>query len=376
MEQEFLIKNIIDKSYNKLFLIADIHLGVRNNSLEWIDNIKNYFYNFLSPTLKNNISTNDNPCLIVLGDVFDNRQTMDINVMNIAFDLFIDISKILNIIILTGNHDIYKKINNDINSLRFLKTINNITVIEKPTILRLNNDLMKKPLNIGIIPWLGYHKIESSYISENDIDYAMMHTDITGLTFDNGRVIYSGVTTNLFKGKKIFSGHIHKRQESKRIIYVGSPYQLRRSDIGNDKGIYEFDVINETLKFHKNDYSPKFLRIKLEDILDYNLDKVQNIFNNNYIYIIISNKYVKQFNTSKLLNVLQNCNYKKIEFVVDKNDDQQVNINENIIITDNLSEQLISEIKGLDISDKNKDLLIKLNEYYLNNAKLELNNEN
>lgn len=376
MEQEFLIKNIIDKSYNKLFLIADIHLGVRNNSLEWIDNIKNYFYNFLTPTLKNNISTNDNPCLIVLGDVFDNRQTMDINVMNIAFDLFIDISKILNIIILTGNHDIYKKINNDINSLRFLKTINNITVIEKPTILRLNNDLMKKPLNIGIIPWLGYHKVESSYISENDIDYAMMHTDITGLTFDNGRVIYSGVTTNLFKGKKIFSGHIHKRQESKRIIYVGSPYQLRRSDIGNDKGIYEFDVINETLKFHKNDYSPKFLRIKLEDILDYNLDKVQNIFNNNYIYIIISNKYVKQFNTSKLLNVLQNCNYKKIEFVVDKNDDQQLNINENIVITDNLSEQLISEIKGLDISDKNKDLLIKLNEYYLNNAKLELNNEN
>lgn len=376
MEQEFLIKNIIDKSYNKLFLIADIHLGVRNNSLEWIDNIKNYFYNFLTPTLKNNISTNDNPCLIVLGDVFDNRQTMDINVMNIAFDLFIDISKILNIIILTGNHDIYKKINNDINSLRFLKTINNITVIEKPTILRLNNDLMKKPLNIGIIPWLGYHKVESSYISENDIDYAMMHTDITGLTFDNGRVIYSGVTTNLFKGKKIFSGHIHKRQESKRIIYVGSPYQLRRSDIGNDKGIYEFDVINETLKFHKNDYSPKFLRIKLEDILDYNLDKVQNIFNNNYIYIIISNKYVKQFNTSKLLNVLQNCNYKKIEFVVDKNDDQKLNINENIVITDNLSEQLISEIKGLDISDKNKDLLIKLNEYYLNNAKLELNNEN
>lgn len=376
MAQEFLIKDIIDKSYNKLFLIADIHLGVRNNSLEWIDNIKNYFYNFLVPTLKNNISINDNPCLIVLGDVFDNRQTMDINVMNIAFDLFIDISKILNIIILTGNHDIYKKINNDINSLRFLKTINNITVIEKPTILRLNNDLMKKPLNIGIIPWLGYHKVESSYISENDIDYAMMHTDITGLTFDNGRIIYSGVTTNLFKGKKIFSGHIHKRQESKRIIYVGSPYQLRRSDIGNDKGIYEFDVINETLKFHKNDYSPKFLRIKLEDILDYTLDKVQNIFNNNYIYIIISNKYVKQFNTSKLLNVLQNCNYKKIEFVVDKNDDQQLNINENIVITDNLSEQLISEIKGLDISDKNKDLLIKLNEYYLNNAKLELNNEN
>lgn len=375
MNQQYIIKNIIHSYYNKLFLIADVHLGVRNNSLEWLNNIENYFKNFLIPTIKSNIDYNtDAPCLIILGDVFDNRQTMDIQIMNIALDLFEELSKIIPILILSGNHDIYKKINNDVNSLRILKSINNISVIEKPSILHLEHDLLKNPVNIGIIPWLGYHEIESSYLSNNELDYALMHTDIRGLSFDNGRTIYAGVDTKQFKGKKIFSGHIHKRQESNNIIYVGSPYQLRRSDIGNSKGIYEINLIDDTIKFYENTYSPKFLKIKIEDILELTIDKVEEIFQNNYTDIIIPIKYINRFNVAKLLDSIQNCKYKKIELIVDKSEQIITDDSSIVSIKDSSIETYLSkEINKLDLPENNKKILNQLSEYYIKQAKTEFN---
>lgn len=368
--EQYIIKNIINHSYNKLFLIADIHLGVRNNSLEWINNIENYFNNFLIPTIQSKIdSKNDKPCLVILGDVFDNRQTMDIQIMNTAIDLFIELSNIIPVIILSGNHDIYKRINNDVNSLRILKSINNITVIEKPTILHLNDKF-----NIGVIPWLGYHEIEASYLSNNNIDFALMHTDIRGLTFDNGRIIYSGVDTKQFKGRKIFSGHIHKRQESDNIIYIGSPYQLRRSDIGNSKGIYELDLNNNKINFYENNYSPKFLKIRIEDILELTIDRVEEIFRNNYTDIIIPSKYINKFNVAKLLDSIQNCKYKKIELIVDKSSEiDNKEIDSSVINENDIGTQLSKEINELDLPDNNKKILNQLSEYYIKQGKIELN---
>ena len=45
--------------FNNIFLISDTHLGVRSNSLEWLLNIKNFFYEFYIPFLKKNMHEGD-----------------------------------------------------------------------------------------------------------------------------------------------------------------------------------------------------------------------------------------------------------------------------------------------------------------------------
>ncbi|MCK9446225.1 hypothetical protein M0Q50_04970 [bacterium] len=46
-------------NFNKIFLLSDTHLGVRTNSLEWIDNINQFFKNFYIPYLKENKKDGD-----------------------------------------------------------------------------------------------------------------------------------------------------------------------------------------------------------------------------------------------------------------------------------------------------------------------------
>jgi hypothetical protein len=45
--------------FNRIFLLSDVHFGVRNNSIEWLENQLDFFYNFYIPYLKNNVQKND-----------------------------------------------------------------------------------------------------------------------------------------------------------------------------------------------------------------------------------------------------------------------------------------------------------------------------
>ena len=45
--------------FNRIFLLSDTHFGVRNNSIEWLENQLDFFYNFYIPFLKNNVQKND-----------------------------------------------------------------------------------------------------------------------------------------------------------------------------------------------------------------------------------------------------------------------------------------------------------------------------
>lgn len=315
--------------YNRIFLLSDLHFGVRANSLEWLTNHKNFFYNFYIPYLKRNYQEGD--ILFILGDWFDNRQLLDIYVMNTSIDIVLELSEILPVYFLTGNHDIYKKYDTDVNSIIAFKYIPNVTIYEKPVIL--TNGKSK----ILIIPWVGSREDEENYVRANKFDYIFMHSDISGFKYDNGREINTGgVDFFKFKGiKRIFSGHIHKRQEKEHIIYIGSPYHTKRSDIGNTKAVYLFNPQKNVLEVNENDFSPIFQRILLENILELSLSDTIKILNNNYTDIIVPDKYVHLFNLTKFIDILKGCNYKKIETSSEKR---------------KFDEEL-SDLEGIDIKD-------------------------
>jgi DNA repair exonuclease SbcCD nuclease subunit len=297
-------------NYNKIFPLSDLHFGVRSNSLEWVQNQQDFFYNFYIPFLKENVKEKD--ILVFLGDVFDSRQLLDIFVMNIVIDIIIEISKILPIYIMAGNHDIYKKYDTNINSLKIFNAIKNIKIYEKPIIIT------NKKTSILILPWIGNKEKEENYIKSNNTNYVFAHSDFTGFKYDNGKEINKGINLNISNAKRIISGHIHKRQETENFIYLGSPYHTKRSDIGNIKGIYVFNPNTNKLFFKENNYSPRFQKIHLDSILELTKNDISKILENNYTDIIVPNKWIHIFNLTKFIDILSDCKYKKIETVGEK----------------------------------------------------------
>lgn len=302
----------INIPYKRIFFLSDLHFGVRANSIEWIENQTNFFYQFYIPYLKENYKPGD--ILFILGDWFDNRQLLDINVMNKSIDLIFDLADILPVYFMTGNHDIYKKNDTDVNSLAAFRFIPNVTIFEDPFIM--TNGKTK----ILVLPWIGNGEKEEMYAKANKTDYIFAHTDIAGFKYDNGFQIKKGARLQKLPGvKRLYSGHIHKRQEHKGSVYIGSPYSTKRSDIGNKKGVYMIDTETDEQQFVLNPVSPIFQRIDLDELMEMTLEKAYKILENNYTDIIVPDKYIQLFNLTKFIDLLSGCAYKKIETRGEKN---------------------------------------------------------
>lgn len=315
--------------FENIFLLSDLHFGVRANALEWLQNHQKYFRDFYIPYLKKNVKPGD--ILFILGDWFDNRQLLDIYVMNTSINIVLDLAEILPVHFITGNHDIYKKYDTDVNSISAFKYIPNVFIYEKPFIA--NNGISK----ILVLPWIGDQELEEDYVKNNPHDYVFAHTNIAGFKYDNNRHIHKGARFTDIKGiKKLFSGHIHKRQEFQQFIYIGSPYHTKRSDISNQKGVYVFNPDQNKHVFTPNPFSPIFQRIPLDTILELTLKDAIKVFQNNYSDIIVPDKWIHLFNLTKFIDLLEDCDYKKIETV-----------GERIKLEDELSEMG----EGLDIKD-------------------------
>lgn len=352
------------KQFNKFILISDIHLGVHSDSIEWINNIKQYFRNFFIPTIKK-IDNND-VAVIIAGDVFDNRQKLDISVMCAAQEIFNEILSInsnICIFAITGNHDLYRKNKTDEKTLTSLKCIchDRFYIIDDVLKCQLNNGQQ-----ILFVPWQDTREIETEIVKKTDADIIIMHTDINGGTYDNGREIVNGVNINVTNAKKIYSGHIHTRQESLKRTYLGSPYHTNRSDIGNEKGLYILTLLNGKINesFIINDYSPKYIKITYNEYINYNDDELANVIRNNYIDFIIDEDDLNKIKMSDILNRVETLEYKKFEVIVNKNTREikyENASNQNVTIDAHIK----NYINTLDeLSDEDRAILSKMNDVY------------
>ena len=107
-----------------IFLISDIHIGVSRASEDWLENTKEYFEQFLIPLIKKEM--NEGSVLLCLGDIFDDRKTINIAANNLAIEMFERLASILPVYIINGNHDMYNKTQNNIMSIRSLSNIPNL----------------------------------------------------------------------------------------------------------------------------------------------------------------------------------------------------------------------------------------------------------
>lgn len=300
---------MINIEAKRIWLISDTHFGVRSNSREWMDSIEDYFLNSFIPTLKKEYQPGD--VLIHCGDVFDSRQSINLYVMNKAIDIFEKINEILPVYMIIGNHDIFMKYSNEINSLKVFKHMTNIHVFEKPTVAQLG------PKKVLFMPWVDSSEEFIEIVTKPEFRAEMMfcHTDIKGMSFNKFVKIEEGSDPDKFGHfDRVYSGHIHYAQKYKNVRMLGCPYELTRSDSGNTKNIWLLDLETDEEQSFENSYSPKFVRYKLEWILEQTVGDLQNLFNNNYVDILVTPQWALKFPFSMFAEKFKG--YRKINPII------------------------------------------------------------
>lgn len=365
----------LDITATHIIFISDIHLGIKQNSEEWQENQRNYFYNFFIPqikAIKSKLKPNEKLVCFDLGDTFNDRKAIDIDVNNLAIDIFEDISKEIEIYALNGNHDLSKRTNEGTTSLRSFKWIPNVTLITAPTLVKVN--IGSSEVSIIAIPYLGNIEKENMLLVKHSsiADYALLHTELSKMKMDNGMTITAGVNADAFKGK-IFSGHIHRRQEMGNAIYVGSPYHTTRGDIGDQKGLYLLNLQTKALSFIPNNYSPIYQNIPIEKFMSMNTVERQQTLDNNYTAIIMNESDLPKIKKNyDIYNLGIGTNAKIVKPVINKQH-QEISVEDGKEYQDlSLIELIKDSISQLELDDEAKDRLSSMSVTYLNNAESEI----
>lgn len=301
---------------SKILLIGDTHLGLGypNSVDKWFKTHKEYFDNFLLPLIKTELNEND--IIVHLGDLFDNRTIIPINILNYAQKILEEISDVCPIHIIVGNHDLYNKSTNEVNTVKIFKYIPNVHVYEEPTKITFNEK------SILLLPWVTKKKDQVKILKEySGCDYLFCHSDLNGAKMHLTSVAHKNkdkIDVEEFSGyKSVYSGHIHLTQVNKNFTFAGSIFQMDRNDLGNQKGIFILDTLDDSETFIENKVSPIFQKVYVRDEKD--IDVLDGLVTKNYVDLFISNSLLinNRKLRRKLESILERGNFAKVEYIDD-----------------------------------------------------------
>lgn len=354
------IPTINVKASNIIF-ISDIHFGWASSSEEWQENQEQFFSQWFVPYVEKTLASRPDTVVVCLGDVFHDRKSIDIDVNELCINTFEKIASIIPCYIINGNHDLSKKTNKGNSSLRSLTNIKNLTVIKEPTLMKFKAGT-KLVASIAAIPYLGDCNDENKWLVEfsGKAEYAFMHTDISKMKFDNGMTIVGAVDAEKFSGR-VISGHIHKRQETPKVVYVGSPYQMSRGDIGNQKGIYLLNLETGDMDFTPNTFSPIFQKLDIKQFMNMTDDERRERLAGNYTDILIEEAEVPEYKMADVYELMNTSGAKRAQLEVKKakvvvsDEEEEVGVEKSvdelidqaIESLDSISEDDVAELKAL-----------------------------
>jgi len=169
------------------------------------------------------------------------------------------------------------------------------------SVLRFKKNL-RRALKKYEIEFLG-HKAMRKKIYAKPI--LMMHQGVSGYTVGSDYVLeqdlnYSDLEPDEFS--LILSGHYHKYQQKKKLIYVGAPYQHDFGERDNQPGfvVLDFDKKDSAdVLFVELDVAPRFVRIEKDN------PRMKGLVKGNFVQVTDESllKKVKKFKPRKLVYV-------------------------------------------------------------------------
>jgi DNA repair exonuclease SbcCD nuclease subunit len=312
-------------------LVTDIHFGSKQNNKVIFDNQMEFFEKQFFPFLLENSITD----VVCCGDVFDNRQVIDVYILQELRERFFGWfgRNGVSFLTLLGNHDIVHKSSLDYNIFKSagLDLIENIEVYDVPTKIKIGK------YSIGMLPWIITDDEAQLGIPEG-IDVLFCHAELRDFYVSKGVISKNGFNKDIFKSiKLVCSGHYHIKATQKNVNFLGNPYQKDWGDFQEEKGFWTLGD-NFDLHFHQNETSPRHVKINYSELpegsefefevrtvgLGYEkccsnikkMDEIMEVCKNNHVkFIILNGKNQKRID--KLYEaMLQSSNSKQIEIVV------------------------------------------------------------
>ena len=255
-----ILSNIKRNSLKLGAYCTDIHFGKKSNSpihnqdcLDYID----WFCNYVK-------QNKDIDYIAFLGDWNENRSAINISTLNYSFAGASKLNDLnLPIFFVVGNHDLYHRNTRDIHSINLFKHFTNFIVIDQPLIIDQIYD------SALFSPYL-FHQEYKNLSQYLNIPFWAGHFEFKGF-------IVTGYTIQMLTGpnpldfigpKHIISGHFHKRQLDKNIIYMGNTFPMDYGDADdNDRGLMLFDHVNDDYRFVNWSDCPKYSKISLSQLL-------------------------------------------------------------------------------------------------------------
>ena len=222
----------------KIAIITDQHFGARKNSKLFHDYFLKFYNEVFFPTLEQyGITT-----VIDMGDTFDSRKGIDFSALSWAKNNYYDRLQEMGIKVHTivGNHTAYYKNSNHINAVDLLlREYDNVIVYSEPT------EVLLDKLNVLFLPWINQENEELSLntIKKTSCRCAMGHLELQGFRVNRQILMEHGLESELFKKfETVFSGHYHTRSDNGTVFYLGNPYEMFWTDVGDTRGFHIFDT--------------------------------------------------------------------------------------------------------------------------------------
>jgi DNA repair exonuclease SbcCD nuclease subunit len=245
----------------KCAAFSDIHWGGRSNAeMHNLDCLK-YIEWFCNEVKKDPEIDH----IVFLGDWYDNRSTINVATLNHSHNGATMINDLgLPVYLIIGNHDIYHRHTRDIYSTMKFANFKNFVLINTPQV--------RKEIGEGTFftPFLFHHEYPS-LIEYKGYKTWWGHFEFRGFVITGSDIkMPTGPNADDFGGPKfIFSGHFHKRQAYKNVVYIGNTFPTNFNDAGDhDRGMMVFDHKTDDVKFIDWKACPKFIKSKLSDILE------------------------------------------------------------------------------------------------------------
>jgi hypothetical protein len=158
-----------------------------------------------------------------------------------------------------GIHDLYYTVKRDVNSVDWGRHIPGVTIVSDITTI---DDVTLVPWLVGD-EWRKMEKLKSRYVFGHfELPLFMMNAMVQ--MPDHGEL-----QPDHFKNPEyVFSGHFHKRQAKKNIVYIGNAFPHNYADAwDDDRGMMIMEHGKEPVYKIWND-APKFKTLKLSELLD------------------------------------------------------------------------------------------------------------
>jgi DNA repair exonuclease SbcCD nuclease subunit len=269
----------------RTLLLTDTHFGAKKNSEIFLE----YFAKCFQETILPKIREYNPDKIIHLGDVFDERKSINVNTLSFVYKNIFDHLRDYPLDIIVGNHDCAFRNTNDVNSPSLLlEDYDNIRVFSETTEVD----------GILYIPWINSsnEKESKERIWTSECNLAMGHLELNGYVMHSGVLCESGHNPDiLHKFDMVLSGHFHTKNSKDNIHYLGSPWDILFNDMSLVKCFHTLDT--ETLELDSFENPHKiYTRIFYND---FEREKFEDVYPNEETLQSIQNTFLRVFVTNK-----------------------------------------------------------------------------